>query len=127
MKSLLVFVAVAMLLTAPVVHAQPAADVKNPSAVTFIADPDHALLDGYELDIMKPDGVTVVQTLNLGKPTCAPTTNLCTVALSVQPVAFGTGYSVRVRSKAGTATSDYVISENKFNRAPGGPSKVVLK
>lgn len=105
---------------------QVAADVKNPTAVTFVADPDHVLIDSYELSIFRPDN-TVLQTLNLGKPTPNATTQVITAALSVQPIAFGTGYYVGVRSKVGTTVSDYSLSENKFNRAPGGPSKVVLK
>lgn len=102
-----------------------AQDVDNPSGVQFTISADHAAIDSYELDILRPDG-TVLQTLNLGKPT--PDANGTVVApLNVQPVAFGVGYTVRVRAKAGTATSDYANSLNKFNRVPGGPSKVVVK
>jgi len=102
-----------------------APDVNNPSAVTFTASADHGSVDSYELDILRPDG-SVLQTLNLGKPT-PDGSNVCTAQLNVQPVSFGSGYSVRVRAKAGTAASDYAVSENKFNRVPGSPTKVVVK
>jgi hypothetical protein len=103
----------------------PPADVKNPSAIEFQPSADHALIDSYELDILRPDG-TVLQTINVGKP--APnTSNIATAPINVQPIAFGTGYSMRLRAVAGTARSDYAISLNKFERAPGGPSKLVAK
>lgn len=114
-----------LVLSASVVQAQTAPDVDNPSAVAFTPSADHATVDSYELDILRPDG-TVLQTLNLGKPT-PDATNTCTAPINVQPVAFGVGYSVRLRAKAGTAVSAYAASENKFNRVPGGPSKVVIK
>jgi hypothetical protein len=100
-------------------------DVNNPSGVTFTASADHASLDSYELDILRPDG-TVLQTLNLGKPT-PDATNTCSSPMNVQPIAFGSGYSVRLRAKAGTAASDYAVSVNKFNRVPGAPSKLIAK
>jgi hypothetical protein len=103
----------------------PPADVDNPSAVQFTASSDHAAIDSYELDILRADG-TVLQTLNLGKPT-PDATNTVTAPINVQPVAFATGYSVRVRAKAGTSASDYAVSLNKFNRKPGAPSKAVVK
>lgn len=105
--------------------AQSPADVNNPSAVQFTASTDHGLIDAYELDILRPDG-TVLQTLNLGKPT-PDATNTCTAPLNVQPIAFASGYTVRVRAKAGTAVSDYAIGQNKFNRVPGPPTKVTVK
>jgi hypothetical protein len=101
------------------------ADVNNPTGVEFAASVDHAVIDSYELDILRPDN-SVLQTLNLGKP--APgVNNLIHANINVQPVSFGVGYSVRVRAKAGTAASDYVVSSNKFNRVPGGPGAPVLK
>lgn len=100
-------------------------DVDNPSGVDFTASLDHATIDSYELDILRPDS-TVLQTLNLGKPT-PDASNTVHAPLNVQPVAFGVGYTVRVRAKAGTAFSPYALSVNKFNRVPGGPSKVTLK
>jgi hypothetical protein len=100
-------------------------DVNNPSAVQFTPSADHSLIDSYELDILRPDG-TILQTLNVGKPV-PDATNTCTAPINVQPVAFAVGYSVRLRAKAGTAVSEYAISENKFNRVPGGPAKIILK
>lgn len=114
-------VLVALLAGAPV---QTVADVQNPSAVEFEPSLDHAVIDGYELDILRPDG-TVLQTLALGKP--AVVNNVCTAPINVQPVAFGTGYSMRARAKAGTAVSANVASLNKFDRVPGGPSKLIAK
>jgi hypothetical protein len=105
--------------------AQAPPDVNNPTGVTFTASADHATIDSYELDILRPDG-TVLQTLNLGKPT-PDATNTVTAPINVQPIAFAAGYSVRLRAKAGTAVSDYAVSQNKFNRVPGPPSKVTVK
>jgi hypothetical protein len=105
-------------------HAQTL-DVDNPTAVEFTASTDHALIDGYEVDILRPDG-SVLQTINAGKP--APdATNVVRVTLNVQPIAFAAGYTVRARAVAGTAVSPYSVSVNKFNRVPGGPSKVILR
>ena len=104
---------------------QVPADVDNPSGVQWTASVDHATITSYELDILRPDS-TVLQTINAGKP--APdASNTCTTSLNVQPVAFAVGYSVRVRAVAGTAFSAYSLSQNKFNRIPGGPSKVIIK
>ena len=105
--------------------AQSVPDVNNPTAVTFAPSVDHSQVSSYELDILRPD-TTVLQTLNLGKPV-PDGTNTCTANINVQPVAFGAGYSVRVRAVAGTAFSDYAVSVNKFNRVPGGPTKVTIK
>ena len=103
----------------------PPADINNPSGIQFTPSTDHANVDSYELDILRPDG-TVLQTLNVGKPT-PDANNVCTAPINVQPITFGVGYTMRLRAKAGTAYSDYTPSENKFNRVPGGPSKLVLK
>jgi hypothetical protein len=113
----------AVLLTATVFAQTP--DVNNPTAVEFTASVDHATIDSYELDILRPDN-SVLQTLNLGKP--APgVNNIVRANINVQPIAFGVGYSIRVRAKAGTAASDYTVSVNKFNRVPGAPGTPVVK
>jgi hypothetical protein len=117
-----VMVALVLALSAPV--AAQETQIKNPSLVEFEPSIDHALITAYELDILRPDG-TVLQTINLGKP--APVLNVCKVSINVQPIAFGKDYSARVRALAGTAASDYAVSVNKFERAPGSPSKLVAK
>jgi hypothetical protein len=110
--------------------AAQAADVNNPTAVQFTASADHASVTGYTLDILRADG-TVLQTLDLGKPVPAATTNLCTVAMNVQPITFGVGYSVRVRAYVAAtpanAVSDWALSSNKFNRVPGKPGAVTVQ
>lgn len=108
----------------PTVTLQTVADVKNPGAIVFTPSLDHALVDSYELDILRPDG-TALQTLNIGKP--AVVAGECTAPLNVQPVTFGVGYSLRLRAVAGGAFSDYTVSVNKFDRVPGGPSKLIVK
>jgi hypothetical protein len=118
----LVYLLVSLILLPSLAHAQ---DVNNPSGVTFTASADHATVDSYELDILRPDA-TVLQTLNLGKPT-PDSTQTCTAPLNVQPIAFGAGYSLQLRAKAGTAVSANALSVNKFNRVPGAPSKVIAK
>lgn len=123
MKSLVL--TVALLLAAPLAYAQ-AADVNNPKAVSWVASTDHALIDGYTIDLLKPDGVTVLQTLDGGKPSVS-TAGECAFALNVQPVAFGVGYSVRVRARASTAISEWSVSVNKFNRTPGKPGVVTIQ
>jgi hypothetical protein len=116
--------ALALLLATPA-FAQTPPDVNNPRAVEFTASTDHAAITNYEMDILRPDG-TVLQTINLGKP--APdAANLINAPINVQPVAFAVGYTVRVRAVAGTATSDYANSINKFNRVPGNTGQPVLK
>jgi len=121
-KAAAAFVFVALVLAGVALARQ---DVNNPTAVEFTASVDHALLDGYEMDILRPDN-SVLQTLNLGKP--APGVNsIIRANINVQPIAFGNGYSVRVRARAGTAASDYVVSSNKFNRVPGAPGTPVVK
>jgi hypothetical protein len=121
-----VFAIIALVLAfaAPAAAQTAEAQIKNPSAVEFEPSTDHALVSAYELDILRPDG-SVLQTINLGKP--APVLNICKASINVQPVAFGKDYSVRVRALAGTAASDYALSLNKFERAPGSPSKVIAK
>jgi hypothetical protein len=104
---------------------QPPADVNNPSKVTFTVSGDHEAVTSYALDILRPDG-SLLQTLNIGKP--APdATGTAEAGLNVQPVAFGKGYMVELRALVGDAASDNVRGDNKFNRVPGGPGKVVVK
>ena len=103
-----------------------APDVTNPSAVQWCPSPDHALVDSYELDILRPDN-SVLQTLNLGKPAVSATDGSCTASINVQPIAFGVGYATRIRAKASTAVSADNLSLNKFTRAPGAPSKLIEK
>jgi len=126
MRIRLCLAAILIVLGWPVVAAaQTVPDVNNPSGVTFTASLDHVGLDSYELDILRPDA-TVLQTLNLGKPT-PDATQTCTAPINVQPIAFGSGYSMQVRAKAGTALSANSVSVNKFNRVPGAPSKLIAK
>lgn len=124
--ALIVFALVLLALFAGAASAQTAPpDVKNPTVVEWVASADHAASDSYELDIVKPDGTTL-QTLNMGKP--APDANqVCRATLNIQPIAFAKGYSTRLRAKAGTAVSDDTLGLNKFERAPGPPSKLIAK
>ena len=103
----------------------PPADVTNPSAVQWTPSTDHATIDSYVLDIVSPAGA-VIQTLDMGKPT-PDAQNVCQAPLNVQPVAFANGYTVQLRARAGSTVSTNAISENKFDRRPGSPSKPVLK
>lgn len=109
-------------LAAVSVGAQTVADVDNPTGAVWTCSPDHATIDGYSLDLLRPDG-TVLQTLTFtgtSKPT-PNASNDCQVSINVQPIAFASGYSARVKSVAGTASSAYVASLNRFNRVPGRP------
>lgn len=127
MKSLLL--SILLVLSAAVASAQTVPPITNPTAVQFTVSSDHALIDHYELDILRPDK-TALQTLNLGKPT-PDATGVCVAPLNVQPVAFGTGYSVQLRAVAigpdGPVSSANAPSDNTFDRKPGGPGKVTIK
>ncbi len=102
-----------------------AQNVKNPSRAEWTCSADHAVIDGYRLDIMDKTGA-VLQTLDMGKPT-PDATNTCAGALNVQPVKFDTNYVARIRAYAGAAESDNSTNSNAFDRVPGKPSNVVLK
>lgn len=110
------------LMMCPAAMAQTIADVDNPSGAVWTCSSDHAIIDGYSLDLLRPDG-TVLQTLTFigtSKPT-PNASNDCQVAINVQPIAFASGYSARVKAVAGTASSAYTASLNRFNRVPGRP------
>lgn len=121
MKILLPFLAVLLFATA--VSAQTR--IQNPSGLSFTASPDHATLTNYEADLVRVSDTSVVQTLNIGKPT--PDANgVCSVPLNVQPVAFGS-YVVVMRSVAGGVKGPDSQPSEVFDRAPGAPSKVTVK
>lgn len=123
-RLLIVATALLLIVASPYALKQTEPNVRNPSAVEFTPSGDHAALDGYDLDLLRADG-TVLQTLNLGKPTV--NNGICRVTINVQPVAFGVNYSMRLRARAGGAFSDYTASVNKFDRVPGAPTNVIIK
>lgn len=112
-------------LVASVANAQTVPDVTNPTAIAFTASGDHALVDNYEATILRSDG-TVLQVLNIGKPT-PDGTNTITAPLNVQPIVIADGYSVTVVAKVGTTASDPAVSQNKFNRRLLAVTNVVVK
>lgn len=116
MRTLVISVIVLIAATA---GAQTAPNVTNPTSYEFLASADHAVIDRYEVDILKADG-SLLQTLNIGKPT-PDATNLITATMNVQPVMFGTNYSLQARACAGAVCSDNAPSLNKFDRKPGKP------
>lgn len=120
----IVMLALGLLSIGVIIYAQTTADVDNPTGVTFVASTDHAVIDGYDIDIVNPQG-TVIQTINAGKPT-PNASNIVTVPLNVQPIAFGDGYTVVVRARAGSVSSTGTVSVNKFNRKPTDVSNVTL-
>jgi hypothetical protein len=122
-RTTVLLLAAALLLITATLYAQ--SDVNNPTGIEFTASTDHAGIDSYEVDILRPDE-SVLQTLNIGKPV-PDASNTITATINVQPIAFATGYSVRVRARAGTAVSDYAVSINKFNRVPGGPGRPTIR
>jgi len=111
---------VGALIVSAVIALAQTGNVRNPTSFEFTPSIDHALVDSYELDILRADG-SVLQTINAGKPQ-PNASNICVVALNVQPVGFGINYSARLRAVAGGAFSDYTVSVNKFDRVPGAPS-----
>lgn len=113
-----------LLLLSPVA-AQAQAPVKNPTAVEFTS-PDHALLTLYEIDIVRNDG-SVAQTLILPKDQAAAQPNGdWRLTINVQPIAFG-AYTVVVRAVAGLVKSDNSLPSESWVRAPGPPSKPLVK
>lgn len=98
-------------------------NIRNPRAVSFQC-PDHAQDDQHQVDIVSSSG-TVIQTILGGDPP-ADGSGVVTIPLNVQPIAFGTNYTVRVRAVAGSAVSDSGVSDNVFDRVPGAPSRVTI-
>lgn len=116
------------LVLAGVLAALPASaqTLRNPSGATFTASPDHAQITSYQIGYFLPGATDPVQTASLGKP--APdASNVCTVTLNVMPLTFGANYTAKVKAVAGTAESDWSDASNPFDRAPGKPSKPVVK
>jgi hypothetical protein len=98
-------------------------NVRNPRIVEFTC-PDHDRDDQHELDIRDASG-KVIQTLLLGDP--AAVSGVVSATINVQPIAFGTGYTVVVRAVAGTAKSDNSTASNAFDRVPGTPANTVIR
>ncbi len=124
MSRMILWMALVVLLVPAVSMAQ---NVKNPSAVAFEST-DHAKVTGYEVDIVSSTGV-VLQTQQGGKGT-QDAAGVVTVAFSVQNVAFGTAYTVRVRAiVAGTPVLKSVDSDPSpaWDRVPAQPVKVTIR
>lgn len=119
----IVFLAFALLGLAATASAQA---LKNPSAATFTASVDHAQIDKYIIGYFLAGAAAPVQTADLGKPT-PDATQTCTVALNTMPLSFNKDYTAKVKAVAGTAESDWSTASNPFDRAPGPPSKPVVK
>jgi len=123
-KLILTFVAFALLgVAATAVEAQT---LKNPTVAMFTASADHAMVDTYTIGYFAAGATSPVQTADLGKPT-PDGTQTCTVTLNVMPLTFGAAYTAKVKAIAGTAESDWSEASNPFDRAPGKPSKLVIK
>jgi hypothetical protein len=100
------------------------APINNPTTIGFTC-PDHAQDDGHRVEIVSPAGV-VVQTLDIGDP-AANASGEVIVDLNVQPIAFGAGYTFRVRALAGTVSSDPSAPSTAWNRIPGRPGITVVR
>lgn len=100
--------------------------IRNPSVATFTASVDHAQIDKYVIGYFLPGASAPVQTADLGKPT-PDATQTCQVTLNTMPLSFGKDYTAKVKAVAGTAESDWSSPSNFFDRAPGPPSKPVVK
>jgi len=117
-----IVVCVVLLWLSGVAHAQVPA-IKNPSAVSFNSA-DHALVTGYEIDVISSTGM-VLQTMLMGKGT-QDASGTVTLILNLQPIAFGT-YTLRARAVVGTTKSVDSLPSDPFERAPGQPSKPTNK
>lgn len=122
-RALIVFLVFALLGLAASASAQT---IKNPSVATFTASVDHAQIDKYVIGYFLPGAASPVQTADLGKP-IPDATQTCTVTLNTMPLGFGKDYTAKVKAVAGTAESDWSTASNPFDRAPGPPSKPVVK
>ena len=115
--------ALGMLLVASTVFAQT---LKNPSGAEFTASADHAQLTKYIIGFFLAGATDPVQTADLGKPT-PDALNVIKVTINVMPLTFGASYTAKVKAIAGTAESVWSDASNPFDRAPGPPSKPVVK
>lgn len=122
LQSLLVALVLGLLVALPA----GAQTIKNPSVATFTASVDHAQITKYVIGYFATGATSPVQTADLGKPT-PDATNTCTVTLNTMPLTFGANYTAKVKAIAGTAESDWSEASNPFDRAPGPPSKPVVK
>jgi len=124
-KILIVFLTFALIGVASAALAQT--KPVNPTQGTFTASPDHATITSYVIGIfVNAAATTPVRTQDVGKPT-PDATNTCAFTFSSQPVAFGTDYVARIKALAGGAESVWSEVSNPFDRAPGPPSKIVIK
>jgi hypothetical protein len=108
---------------------QEAAPV-NPTTVIFVCS-DHDLDDQHELKILRLEGdhKVVITTILLGDPPYLPLREMAkevSTTLNMQPIAFGT-YVATVNAIAGEFKSPDSPESNVFVRAPGGPSKVIVR
>jgi hypothetical protein len=97
--------------------------IKNPSALAFLC-PDHAGDDQHEIDIVRVSDGVVVQTLLGGDP--PEVGGEVVVPVNVQPVAFGR-YTFRARAVAGLIKSDNSVPSAEWERAPGPPSRLIVR
>lgn len=107
--------------------------VKNPRHVILMCDDsqnvtltcaDAKQVTSYELDILRPD-LTVVQTLTV--PAVPPdASNQIDLPVNVQPTAFGS-YTFVARAVAGSIKTSNSPNSDPWERAPGPPSKPVVK
>lgn len=98
--------------------------IRNPGTVIFTC-PDHGLDNEHEMDIIRASDNVVIQTILLGDPPADATGNV-TAQFKVQPVAFGQ-YVSRIRAVAGGVKSDSSEPSNVWERAPGQPTRPVVK
>ena len=100
--------------------------LKNPSAGECTASADHAQITKYIIGYFLPGATDPVQTADLGKPT-PDAQNVIRFTINVMPLTFGAAYIAKVKAIAGTAESVWSEASNPFDRAPGPPSKPVVK
>jgi len=121
---LVVFVVGLFLILSPVlVHGQT---LKNPSAGECTASADHAQITKYVIGYFLPGAADPVQTADVGKPT-PDAQNVLRFTINVMPLTFGAAYVAKMKAVAGTAESVWSEPSNPFDRAPGPPSKPVVK
>lgn len=100
-----------------------AQNVKNPTLLTFTS-PDWSQVVSHEIEIVRTSDGVVIQTLVDNGPY---TSEDISVSINVMPVAFGE-YVIKARACALTPCDGIQSDEsNKWDRAPGKPSKPLVQ
>ena len=117
------FACLVVLVLAPAASGQT---LRNPGGATFDASADHAQITRYTIAFFLPGATDPVQEVDLA-PTCSGVPVKCVATINTMPLAFGVLYTAKVKAYAGAVASDWSEASNPFDRAPGPPTKPVVR